>query len=341
MPAATPETCFRVRMMNGNSPQGQNGPTPKARYSILEKEADLRVYEAGDGGTDYAGGKAEARATGPEQSEQSPQSAEEYGSHGAARLPMAPPRARKRVFIGLICGTTLMLCLLLALGWVIPNIGLSNIHPSLPYISGAILGLLCLLAGWLAVSLVLQVLIGVPAPKSSKTWGLTVKLFVPLLELVGRLVGVTPMDVRHSFIQVNNSLVHAEKRRFKPEEILLLLPHCLQWSECGIRVSNNLDLCRRCGKCDLAALLDLTNRYGTHIAVATGGTIARRIVVEKRPRLIIAIACERDLTSGIQDTYPLPVYGILNERPFGPCVNTRVPLERVEEILKHFIRCEI
>jgi Uncharacterized conserved protein len=70
--------------------------------------------------------------------------------------------------------------------------------------------------------------------------------------------------------------------------------------------------------------------------VATGGTIARRIVVQHRPSLIIAVACERDLASGIQDTHPLPVYGILNSRPFGPCLDTDVALDRVEWAIKEF-----
>jgi hypothetical protein len=52
--------------------------------------------------------------------------------------------------------------------------------------------------------------------------------------------------------------------------------------------------------------------------------------------MILAVACERDLASGIQDTYPLPVYGILNERPFGPCLDTRVSLARLEDALKRF-----
>ena len=46
--------------------------------------------------------------------------------------------------------------------------------------------------------------------------------------------------------------------------------------------------------------------------------MARQMVKEIRPKAIIAVACERDLTSGIQDVFPLPVIGVLNERPFGP-----------------------
>ena len=49
------------------------------------------------------------------------------------------------------------------------------------------------------------------------------------------------------------------------------------------------------------------------------------------------MACERDLSSGIQDSYPLPVFGVLNSRPHGPCYDTLVDLEKVEEALKTFL----
>jgi hypothetical protein len=50
------------------------------------------------------------------------------------------------------------------------------------------------------------------------------------------------------------------------------------------------------------------------------------------------VACERDLSSGIQDTYPLPVYGVLNERPHGPCLDTMVQLDHVEKALRMFLK---
>jgi hypothetical protein len=88
--------------------------------------------------------------------------------------------------------------------------------------------------------------------------------------------------------------------------------------------------------------VDLAKKYNVHLSVATGGTLARRRVAESKPEAIIAVACERDLTSGIQDAYPLPVIGILNERPFGPCFNTSVDISKVTEAIEFFAngRCE-
>jgi hypothetical protein len=74
------------------------------------------------------------------------------------------------------------------------------------------------------------------------------------------------------------------------------------------------------------------------MSIATGGTLARRVIVETLPKAIVAVACERDLTSGIQDSYPIPVIGILNERPFGPCRDTRVDLSKVAAAVRFFLR---
>ena len=76
---------------------------------------------------------------------------------------------------------------------------------------------------------------------------------------------------------------------------------------------------------------------GFHFFVATGGTLARQIVRDTRPQAVLAIACERDLMSGIQDVYPLPAVGVLNIRPNGPCYNTHVDIDELKAALAAII----
>ncbi|MFN3698586.1 MAG: DUF116 domain-containing protein, partial [Dictyoglomus sp.] len=66
--------------------------------------------------------------------------------------------------------------------------------------------------------------------------------------------------------------------------------------------------------------------------------IARKVVKDIRPDAIVAVACERDLSSGVVDTYPIPVIGILNERPHGPCFNTTVNLKKVEDAVECLLK---
>jgi hypothetical protein len=44
-----------------------------------------------------------------------------------------------------------------------------------------------------------------------------------------------------------------------------------------------------------------------------------------------------DLTTGIQDAYPIPVIGILNERPHGPCINTKADINKVRRAILDFV----
>ena len=80
--------------------------------------------------------------------------------------------------------------------------------------------------------------------------------------------------------------------------------------------------------------MKLSDELGFTFFVATGGTLARQIAKKIRPQAVLAIACERDLMSGIQDVYPLPAVGVLNIRPNGPCNNTRVDMDEVRRVLK-------
>jgi len=251
--------------------------------------------------------------------------------------PLDYAKTKKRLFIGLVMATSTLVCLFLVSLWVVPYIGLRNIHPSAPWVFGALVSVCIVVVIWAALGLVMNILFGKALPFFKRMRGVTVKLFLPLMTLLGRLLGLSRDKVWSSFIKVNNELVASGRHHHQPREILLLMPHCLQRSDCTVRLTYGVENCKRCGKCPMTALLELSQKYGVHLAIATGGTIARRIVVQKRPKLILAVACERDLSSGIQDTYPLPVYGILNYRPFGPCFNTQVPLDQLEEALRFFL----
>ena len=247
-------------------------------------------------------------------------------------------KSKKRLFVGLVMGTSALLCFVLAMLWVVPYVGLTKIHAAAPWLVGVFVLSLIFLILWASCGLVVNILSGKTLPFFKRMHGVTVTLLLPLMTLLGRLIGISKDKIRSSFIKVNNELVTSKSKKYSPKEILLLMPHCLQKSECGVRLTYDVNKCKRCGKCPIAGLLALSDKYGVHLAIATGGTIARRIVVQKKPKLILAVACERDLSSGIQDTYPLPVYGVLNLRPYGPCMNTQVPLDNLEEALRMFLR---
>ena len=245
--------------------------------------------------------------------------------------------ARKRIFIGLMLASCLVLCLGLTVFLILPWSDALNGVVWLEHLS-LVVGLVCIGAlMWLCLMLVFHIYTGKALPGARSVRHVTIRLFFPLMELLAKFVGIDRGKVRRSFIKVNNELVLSRRRPVKPHQLLLLLPHCVQRSSCPHRLVHNADHCQRCGQCPVGALLDLRDKYGIKFAIATGGTIARRIVVQTRPSCIIAVACERDLTSGIQDSYPLPVFGVLNMRPNGPCLDTLVPMDALEDVIQLFL----
>jgi len=243
------------------------------------------------------------------------------------------PPPRKRLFVALMGVTCLLIVGVIFLLWWVPTRGLENIHPDLPRLSGVILGALSCLAVFGTILLVLTTALGKDIFFTRLMRGVVIKFLLPVIELMGKSLGIPRDKIRQSFVAMNNSLVLSQKLHVKPDRVLILLPHCLQLFDCEIKVTGSIDKCIRCGRCDIKGLAEVAEKFQIDISVATGGTLARKVIIEKRPKLVVAVACEGDLTSGIKDCYPLPVIGILNDRPFGPCFNTKVDVEKIETAL--------
>ncbi|MBC7963500.1 MAG: DUF116 domain-containing protein [Steroidobacteraceae bacterium] len=239
--------------------------------------------------------------------------------------------------MGLTC---LIVVAVIFLIWWIPNRGLANIHPDLPHIVGIIMVALSGMAILGTGLLVLTTALGKDIFFTRFMRLVVIKFLLPVIEFVGRLMGLDKDKIRQSFIAMNNSLVISQRQKVRPDRVLVLLPHCIQLFECEIKVTGDINKCILCGRCNIKGLVEISRKYNIDISVATGGTLARKVIVEKRPKLVLAVACERDLTSGIKDCYPLPVIGILNERPFGPCFNTIVDVQKIDAALGQVLLLE-
>jgi hypothetical protein len=243
----------------------------------------------------------------------------------------------KRLFIFVSAGGLVLLAAFVGIGWYLVAPRLAEFHPSLPEIVGAIVlfafAVVAVGLGLIAISAITgrRVLFG------QRITATVVRILFPPVLLLAGLIGIEKDRVKRSFIAVNNALVAAGRSATPAGKVLLLLPHCLQATPCPHKITGGLiENCHGCGMCVIAGLVELAETQGLALAVATGGTLARRVIGEVRPVGIIAVACEADLTAGIQDSYPLPVYGVLNERPQGPCRDTTVDLDGVRGAIRLF-----
>lgn len=179
------------------------------------------------------------------------------------------------------------------------------------------------------------------AVNSGKTLRLIRTLLHELYPALFWLTGFFKIDkdaLGIAYIQTNNHIIQKLVDKVPAGKVLILLPHCLQWSECPHKVAGDGARCVACGKCLIGDLKEMAREMNLPLVIATGGTLARKAIAENRPELIIAVACERDLAAGIYDMRKLPVIGLLNERPEGPCKNTLVDIAALKELLARFVQ---
>ncbi|MCD6288458.1 MAG: DUF116 domain-containing protein [Candidatus Hydrogenedentes bacterium] len=152
-----------------------------------------------------------------------------------------------------------------------------------------------------------------------------------LLRKLARVMGRDPVDVDRWIVKSNNARVRRLCRKRPPKSVLLLLPHCLQWTECPHRIVHHVENCRGCGRCTIKGLLEVADETGCDIRIALSSYTAPQIVAETDPDLIVAVACERELTDGLAAMNGRPAYCIFNERPEGYCRNTTCTVEEVRD----------
>lgn len=163
-----------------------------------------------------------------------------------------------------------------------------------------------------------------------------IRYIFPVISNMGKFVGISKDEIRKIFIKINNAYIYSNKYDFNSESLIILIPHCIQNHKCKLKVTNDIENCKKCGMCKITELLEIKEKYNTKVFIATGGTLARKIITDNKPKAVIAVACERDLTSGVRDVKGIPVLGVFNSRPNGPCIDTNINIKEIEEAINFF-----
>ncbi|MHC4479863.1 MAG: DUF116 domain-containing protein [Planctomycetota bacterium] len=139
-------------------------------------------------------------------------------------------------------------------------------------------------------------------------------------------------------VRLFNGMTRLRRARCRPGELLVLIPSCLQSSECCQRITIDVGECRRCGRCKVKDIIELSERHGARCVVATGGRLALELAGDDRVGAVVAVACEKELQEGMKAVFPKAALGVLNIRSHGPCRDTDVNLDEVEEAINWLLR---
>jgi len=243
----------------------------------------------------------------------------------------------KRLFLGLFIFASLIFGLFLYFLLFLISPRLSQLNHLLPVILNISIASLC--AAFIVYILLLLASLLLEKRFCSQV-SIAHRVFswtLPFTLKLGILFGISKDRISNSFIKVNNALFTLVSGRLEKKRLLVLLPRCLQYSNCNQKISEDILNCKDCGRCPVTDLIKLKNKYRVEISVATGGEMAKAEIQNLKPTGIIAIACERELISGLQEVASIPIIAIPNKRPEGPCKNTVVDIHDVESAIKRMI----
>jgi len=225
-----------------------------------------------------------------------------------------------RTFLALAGGALLIILAALELGWYLAKPRIEQLSPFLSH-----------LIGWsaLVVAVFLLVLVSfettlvIVFKRSLFPYPLAGRLLLSLLSKsmwLGQKFGISRDRVGNSFIKAHNLMLKTHAGALRGDVLLVLLPRCLE-------------------KETKRQVIERVNGRAVQIVTAGGGEEARRAIRQYNPSLILAVACERDLISGIKDLAErIPVLAIPNKRPEGPCKNTHLQLDELDDVLNFIIR---
>jgi len=228
--------------------------------------------------------------------------------------------AGKRIYMSLLLLSIIIgggLCFFI---WYMIYPRLEQFHPSLPLLIGLLIfSIWLIIALWFFI-MVFSIMTGKDLLMKFRGKEFSITFLVPLVFKLGNKLGISTDLLGHSFVEFSNALIKSSKIKVNPENLLILLPRCLK--------------------------KDLLNRVSSYsknlnipVFVVGGGEKAREVVFKTKPRAIIGVACERDLLSGIKDVIDkVPVIGIPNKRPEGPCKNTVIDFEEFQKAVTFFLK---
>ncbi len=218
-------------------------------------------------------------------------------------------------FLSLATGVLAVSLVLLVFTWFMIKPRFEQFNPSLAE-----------LAGWIVSAFVAVLVLAVLFEGALLLKGRSLlpylvmeKVFLSLLPKtiwLGAKFGISKDRIGNSFIKMHNLITRSHMRRQSTARLLVLLPRCLKKE----------------------ARAELTGRLSGEnykVYTAAGGEEARQTIRQYRPTAILAVACERDLMSGIKDVADkIPVLAVPNKRPEGPCKNTEFDIAELEDALK-------
>jgi hypothetical protein len=139
-----------------------------------------------------------------------------------------------------------------------------------------------------------------------------------------------------SFCAWNNRRVSRVFMAKKAQRVVILLPHCIQATNCGARVVENIQSCFRCGRCVVENAAQTALKCNWDVRLSPRSRTAYSEARKSHPDMVIAVACPDRLAKGLIKLPEIPSYAIPLDLPHGMCIDTTFDFQRLVKTMNTF-----
>ena len=154
------------------------------------------------------------------------------------------------------------------------------------------------------------------------------------LEQLATRVGVEEKELFQLYVETKNRSLIKNFAATLYNERVLLLPQCLRAKDCPAELGKYGYECQGCGRCSIKKIKHVSENLGYKgTFILPGGSIAKKILLELKPKAALGVACFKELVLG---SYLCEKLGIIGQGVAlirDGCINTLVDWKILNETL--------
>jgi uncharacterized protein len=157
----------------------------------------------------------------------------------------------------------------------------------------------------------------------------TMDVFYGFFKKFSENLGVDGKIVDQIGVEVRNRDNEKLFRKVKPQDKILVLPHCLRHNECEATLEASGLVCKDCQRCVIGVLKDKGESMGYHVFIIPGSTFLKKIVENYKFKAVLGVACYQELNLAMMKLSNFPGQGVPLLK--DGCMNTKVDSHLVLE----------
>jgi uncharacterized protein len=159
----------------------------------------------------------------------------------------------------------------------------------------------------------------------------TIDMFYGIFKKFSENVGVDGKIVDQIGVEVRNKVNEKFYKQVKPEEKIVVLPHCLRSTECEAKLESSGLICNNCNRCVIGVIKNKADEKGIQVFIIPGSTFLKKIIEKNNFKAVLGVACYQDLNLSMMKLSKFSCQGVPLLK--DGCINTKVDVKAVFEKL--------